>query len=335
MLPTNQSKATPLEVSLESSDQQVANARIIIEYGSSGLGKSTEAEKFARYEYEKTGLPGILVSAEDSSKNVFEPLISIGVVKPIWLSKVKQPLVWIRKITQGRFPLDVEGKTWSDPIEPGQYGFVIVEGLSTLAEQVLEDQRENHRFLREQKGDAFELGGEKFAPASQTAYGFTQQEMIRALKSSGMLPVDRVLWTAHEAAGTEDNEAIRGPGLVGKAGTNLVQKWCGVLLHVEEVRSVVKASDGGSLTVQKPRVYFTRHPDPKLPAITYPAKVTLPPAIRSRLNAQYPNGYYEPTLEYGSGLDKFLETEERLIREAAETGKKWKEQIDAKKGGKR
>ena len=143
--------------------------------------------------------------------------------------------------------------------------------------------------------------------ASQTAYGFTQSEGIKLLKASGALPVERVLWTSHEAKGKDEfgGEAIRGPKLVGSAATNLVPKLVGVLLHAERVDGQV-------------RCYFQAHPDQINPKISWKGKITVAPSAAQAFKQKYPTGYFIPTLPkdgyVGSndGLIPFLQLEEEI-----------------------
>lgn len=317
VLPVAATKGQPLDIKLEKSDVQAAAARTIVAYGDSGTYKSTNARFFAQYLFEKTGKPVRLISAEDSSKIVFQPLIEIGVVEPVFMTKVREPLVMLRRLARGEWPtFNEKGEAQWQPLEKwrGNVSGYIIEGLSSISEQLLEDQRDNHRFLREQKSDAFEIGSEKFAVASQTAIGFVQMEMLRHLRSFGSLPVDRVLWTAHEAKGKEEDSGlpIRGPALVGTAKTAGIQKYCGVLLHFDTVQGKV-------------RVYYEAHPDPTFPNLNYKAKTTIPAEQIAELRNIFKGGYFEPTPN--GGLDKFLEVEEKLVAASASNLGEWKEKV--------
>jgi hypothetical protein len=328
----SQYQAAPLEVPLDKSDAQVVAARTIIGYGDSGLFKSTNARFFAQHIYKKTGKPVRLIAAEDSSKTIFEPLIEVGIVQAVFFTKAQEPLVTLRRLSRGEWPVSgADGKVTWVPLKPGEIGGYIGEGLTSMSEQLLEYCREKHLYLREQKNDAFEIGGEKFATASQTAFGFVQSEMLRAIKSFGMLPVDRVLWTAHETKGQEEDTkaAIRGPALVGTAMTPRLQKYCGVLLHFDGYPVEEKGKDGLKITRTKVRVWYQRHPDAQYPNISYPAKITLPVEMLAQLEKEYPGGFFEPTTL--GGLDKFLESEARLTDTATDELRKWKAEVDAQR----
>lgn len=325
-------------------DDSSVKGRIIMDYGDSGDGKSTRAHSFARYYYAKTGKPVLLVSAEDSSKLVFQDLIDAGIVKPIFLTSSQTPLVTYERITEGELPLvgetepiirKVGGKEevvgqkqkWRK-IGPDEFSAAIFEGLSTIAENVLDYLRENGRFPREQS-DGFQDGGRTFMAASQTAFGFTQSEGLKLLRTSGMLPVERVLWTAHEAKGKDEfgGGAVRGPKLVGSAATNVVRKLVGVLLHTDRVNGEI-------------RVYFENHPDQTNKAIEWKAKITVAPTQAKKFKAKYPQGYFVPTLPtdgyVGSkdGLIPFLELEEEIRSQSSDAASRLAQSFNTKRGEK-
>lgn len=316
------SEADSGEFDLVQSDVSLVQGRIILDYGDSGDGKSTRAHSFARYYFISTGLPVVLVAAEDSSKAVFQDLIDAGIVVAVFLTDPKTPISTYERIVEGDLPLlgqyetkivkkdgkDVEVKKqkWSSKEEnSGKYSAYIFEGLSTISENILDHLRETGRFPREQS-DGFVEGGRTFMAASQTAYGFTQSEGVKLVKTSGMLPVSRVLWTAHESKGKDefDGTIVRGPKLVGSAATNVIRKHVGVLLHTERVN--------GEL-----RTYFEKHPDQLSPKIEWTAKVTVNPFFAKELKKKHPGGYIVPTVpEQGAdyltakdGLIPFLELE--------------------------
>jgi len=322
-LPVATDTGAPLALDLGQSETQLVSAKTLIQYGNSGLGKSTEFRKAARYFYELRGLPVRLVSAEDSSKQIFEDLINIGVVEAFFVTKARNPLATFRQFARGAWPREEKsgGVTWV-PWEH-QASAYIVEGLTSMAEQLLEYFRENGMFLREQANDAVVTGGERVSPASQTAFGVAQDEMIAALKGYAAIPgIERVIWSAHEVAASEDGSSIRGPALVGSKKTSLIQKHVGTLLHIDAI------PENGKIVR---RVYFVRHPDPAQPHITYPAKTTLPPEATRRLLSLYPGGYYDADLE--SGLGEFLRSEAECLASSQSSGLAWKREVDARRAG--
>lgn len=322
-----QHQGAPLQMDLGQGDQELIAGRTTILYGESGVGKSTNLRFVAQQLYQETGLVTRLISFEDSTKTIFKPLIDLSMVQALFLTKMPDPLVVLRRLSRGDWPVfkaDGTIASWTR-LRPNEVAGYLIEGLTSGSESLLEELREEHRFLREQKTDAFEIGAEKFAPASQTAFGFVQQEMLRGIKGFGMLPVQRVVWSAHETTGAEEDtkDPIRGPGLVGSKATAKVQKYCGTLLHFE-----IDKSKGAP----KPRIYYRQHPDWKFPNISYPAKTTVPVEMLGELEKMFPGGYFEPGVTYGTGLDKFFSVVDGLVaRFTHQELSAWMHEVDAQR----
>lgn len=316
-------------------------ARTIIMYGDSGLGKTTNAVEFAKLVYEVTRKPVRLIAHEASSQIPFAPLVEIGVVVPLYLMNVERPLPALRRLSRGDWPVQDAAGKWTWKPWDGSAGGYILEGLTSLSDLLLENQRDTQRMMAEQREKSFEEveGGEKFAFAksSLSNYDFVQTEMLRNLKAFAGLPIWRILWTAHELKGEDEDtrQAIRGPGLVGKAKTGAIQKYCGVLLHIEGYSTTNKWVEGGeklSLVSTRRRIWFTPHPDQNFEKITYPAKVTIPVERVPELNKRYPHGYFEPTLQVDGtlrdSLADFLRLEDRLQAAAVDQAWAWKDRVD-------
>jgi hypothetical protein len=314
-------------------DSTLVQGRLIMDYGDSGDGKSTRAHSFARYYFIKTGLPVVLIGAEDSSKAVFQDLIDAGIVVPVWITGSTTPISMYERLTEGDLPvggafeeisktIKKDGKDvttvslkqkWTKREENiGNYSAYIFEGLSTIAENILDHLRETGRFPREQS-DGFVEGGRTFMAASQTAYGFAQSEGIKLVRTSGMLPVERVLWTSHESKGKDefDGSLVRGPKLVGSAATNVMRKHVGVLLHTERVNGEI-------------RTYFDNHPDQQSPKVEWKSKITVSPFFAREMKKRHPGSYFVPQLPKEGqdlltaedGLIPFLRLEEEIRAKA-------------------
>lgn len=269
-------------------------------YGNSGIGKTTQLYYVAKRLHAETGKPVRCVSWEDSSRMIYAPLIQSGAMDYLSVVSSPDPLALLAELREGNWPTP-DRKGWMQREKwAGEVSGYILEGLTTGCESVLEACRQGHRFLREQAKDAFETGGRKFTAASQTAYGFAQAELLVAVKQFSDLPVDFVLWSAHEAGGMDDDAGlIRGPALVGKAKTARVQAYVGAVLHLDRTPNGVYC-------------FFKPHADPAMPGVTYPAKITLPPEVAAQLQAKYPDGRFPVRLERPDLAD-FLFT----VRDAA------------------
>lgn len=244
-------------------DQNSWEGRTTVIYGDSTSGKSTNLFEAALYLANKYQKPVRLITAEDSTKNIMLPLIHNGIVKCLTISRINEPTSVMRALASG---------DWTDK-EPA-CGYLI-EGLTTIAEAIQEENREHKRFLGEQAGNSYTTeSGEILSLPGQFSYGFVQLEMVRYMRQFSMLPgVERVIWSAHEYKGQPDGGTpVTGPGLVGKAGTNQVIKHCGSLLHLDVVSKQGKTAR---------RLYFASHPDAVTPAVIALAKTTLPLAAQS------------------------------------------------------
>ena len=313
--------ATPIDFEPEvQSDVKQIQGRTIIEYADSGDGKTTRAHSLARYYYRKSGGKRVrLVAAEDSTKAVFQDLIDAGIVEPFFMLTSKSPLVTLDRIVEGEWPKD--GKWEAKKDWEGDVSAYIFEGLTTFSEVVLDYLRNTNRFPREQK-DAFTDSGRTYMAASQTAFGFTQSYMIEKLKWAGMLPVDRVLWTAHEAKGNDEFEknAIRGPKLVGSAATDTLRKYVGTLLHTDRVNGLL-------------RTYVVNHPDLTNPKTLWKAKLTVPPSHALEVARRFKDGFFTPELpvsDYSGkdGLIPFLEWEAETRTDSGNAAMKFKEMVN-------
>lgn len=336
-----------LELEIAVSDIKKIQGRTIIDYADSGDGKSARAHSLARYYFAKSGGKKVrLVAAEDSTRNVFQDLIDAGIVEAVFMLDSKSPMITMERITEGEWPLTgqfdertvtkkingkdelvtIKSQKWQKKEEwEGSVSAYIFEGLTTTCEIILDYLTSTGRFQREQK-DGFDEGGRTFMAASQTSYGFTQGEGIKLLKTAGMLPVERVLWTAHEAKGKDEfgsDGAVRGPKLVGSAATDTIRKYVGVLLHSDRVK-------GENGKPDEIRTYVTNHPDPKNTSIAWKAKVTIPPTKAKEFAANYPKGYFVPQLPDGDnysgddGLIPFLKFEAKIQASATDAAAKFK-----------
>lgn len=301
-------QATPLKIDLGNTDSIDAIGRTTIIYGDSTAGKSTQLAAAAEYIYTKTGKKVRLISAEDSSKSVFLPLIASGKVEAIFVSKISDPISVFRRLSKGEWPSETGDL---QPIDRGTVGAYILEGLATIAELFQEDNREKGRYLGEQDKNSHVENGERLSLPGQFSYGFVQMEMVRLLRTFAMIPgLDRVIWSSHEASGVDDDgRPLRGPTTVGKKSVGAISKYCGTLLHLDIV------SEGAKIIR---RLHFRSHSDPKVPTISSPCKITIPLTDQAEFVRliKGEKGYIDTTVEDGalvSSLADILAAEDVLM----------------------
>lgn len=316
------------------------SSKVVIIFGDSGLGKSTQLYYAAKWAFNKTGKPVRLISVESSSQTIFQSLIDAGIVESFIVPKLKDPFSVFRKLSYGEWP-NRSGVFAAG--NPQNYSAYIWEGLTSTSECLLEDCREKGRSVGQDVVGKFEENGEKFSKAAPSHYDLVQSEAIRALKTFAALPIGYLFVSAHEAAGKDNDTAkslIRGAGMVGSAKVDTVKKWCGTLLHLEGYPVTVQLADkdgaGKALTVQrtKTRAWFQPHPDMNNPMVTYPAKTTLPPDKMPKLLEKFPSGFFEPTLSEGTGLDTFMESMTGLLEASTTDLTAWKKEVEARHAGK-
>ena len=341
-------------------------SKVGILYGGSASYKTTNFEYLARSLYERTGKPSRLVSVEASSFQIFQPLVDIGVVEPLYIAGHKDPLTLLRWLMGGQWPTEMAGGEWSwKPTPPGKLSAYFFEGLSSSSELLLDDQCSKHRKISEKVVGAFEEGCscgavdrnskdefgrykhakdcryEMFGHAAKSHYGFVQNELIRLLTACQSLPSEYIWWSAHEAMGEEKDtrKPIRGPAIGGSAKTDAVQKYCGTLIHCEMYSRVApmtaEQKQGGemSTTESKVRMWYKSHPDKDFPNIEYKAKTTVPAPELHKLEKEYPGGFFVPGREHG--LDEFVKAQEDVIAGRTEDLEGWKAGIDEKFKGER
>lgn len=217
-----------------------------------------------------------------------------------------------------------------------RYSAYVIDTIDSLGELLLEDLRSKGRKISEEPVGLFTEEDEKFAANPKSHYGFVQREVLARMASWSGLPVERILFSAHERRAEDDDEAktpIRGPALVGKAATARIPKDVGTLIHCEKLTDATEVMVDGK-KVQKitnrSRWYFVSHPDPLIPRVTYSCKPRFPPNQVQPLMDKWPSGYFEPGLEYGgTGLDAYLRFEDELLAKQTGAEREWKAKIDA------
>jgi hypothetical protein len=198
-------------------------------------------------------------------------------------------------------------------------GGYIFEGCTTLAEacmQALTSDRTLYAKILSGKKDnegmdmatglaapGYEEEGEMLGQHNKSHYGAIQKDVVDWIKQSpkelyraSRGRIKHVLWTSHEAKGTDDFDKITtiyGPAIVGQKGGDKLQKDVGTMIHMD---SVLKPD--GSREV---RAYFREHMDPDPmqagAGVKWQAKPRLSPTPEAlkALEQRYPGGYFVPT----------------------------------------
>ena len=206
-------------------------------------------------------------------------------------------------------------------------GMVAIEGLSTISAMLMQDHIRNLRKIAEDIVGDFtgtvdvqvqDAQGKvtqsqetmKFGKSGRAHYGHIQDFVLLDLVPRfATLPVARVVWTAHEAKGTDDitgvKDSVLGPATIGKAAVARTAMKFGDTFHLVASTASVTGADRQSRLVTTYRAYYGPHPDEQLTRMYWPAKLSLPLDRVDALNAQFPGGYVPLTIHDG-GLEKFL-----------------------------
>jgi hypothetical protein len=304
--------------------------RTLIGFGESGTYKTHNLGLAYKYLYEKTGKPGIHWCWDASGWAPIQPLVNVGIVRPIMCVGLRFPWTAVRKMGMGLVPGTA---VWEKPT-PDEYGWAGVDTISGIGDTLMENLRsEGRQIAQDVVGKWVEGVGdtqETFCNNPMSHYGVVQREVLSLFRHMAALPLEYVLYMTHEAMGeTEDTRSpIRGPALCGKAATPKVPKEVGACLHFEAYSRVPQAKEGEAVQVaeSKVRAFFQSHPDPKVPNVMYNCKPRVPASQIPALLARFPGGFFVPTLT--SGLDEFLRAEDELIEAASGSEAEWKRAVD-------
>ena len=309
--------------------------KVVLIYGESGTYKTSNVGMFAKWIYEKTGKATRLLSGDGGGWAPIQPEIDAGIIVPFSMVGIDNPIDTPKMLCRGYWPeynkekqktelLPPTEETWK---EIGGYAFEGITSFATLAMRKLAakgprlGQDPSYKYI---EGTTTAYG------LNQSYYGFVQNHIFDLLILSNNLPVERVLWTAHETEATDDDgskSTIIGPEVVGAKATPKVPTWVGDCLHYDFYIKEEKKIEGSRIPqkIYGVRAYFVPHPHERT-GYVQKAKPRVPPAQLPALMERYPGGYFEPSLT--SGLDEYLSLIEELTAKQTCSLASWKEEID-------
>lgn len=338
----------------------MANTTICL-YGKTDTAKTTSVGFLSRYLFEKYKKPMRLVSADTGGGwRSIQNYVDAGLIIPFSIRNETSPIYILHKLVQGYWPLDLEdgirksGRFGIDYSNVSGYAF---EGLTSISDMIMNhiagkklsqdsaykltlDSMGGETISAGEKSEKYNLSDDKLVnekglplkqevvgTAAMAHYGFVQDKVPEIMEKSWDLPVEIVIWTAHEAAGedTVNNLIIRGPALVGKKGTAKIGRKVGMLIHAQPV-GVAKTSAKVE-EEREIRYYFMSHPDVVNSRLTWDAKPRVDSEIIPELLKKFPGGYFCPSTKYGSGIDYYLKVEAELSSKGSDELKKWRDKI--------
>jgi len=347
-------------------------ATTIVLYGETDTGKTTSVGFLARMLFAKTKKPLRLISADTGGgwKSI-QKYIDVGIIQALSIRNEKSPVFLMHKLVEGYWPLEIDkngirasSKMTKDLSNISGYAW---EGLTSLSDLFMAhlsgkklgqdsayklelDSLGNEAIGSGDKFDRTSLTNEKLVDekgiplskeiigvAAQSHYGFIQNIVPLLMEKTYDLPVEVVLWTAHQAQAEDaiSRNIVRGPALAGKKGTPKIGRKVGALIHAENVGDIKQVSVGSGGPGQKPkdhesreiRYYFISHPDRENSKMVWPAKPRLDVEQIPELMKLFPGGYFIPSTKPGTGLDYYLEIEEKLMGKGVEELERWKQEI--------
>lgn len=314
----------------------MAKAKTSIWFGESGMGKTTALSHLIEHVYETTGKITRVASIEHWAP--LQRLIDAGIVELIDIREFPDPLPLMRRIYLGEWPATHDkitelgasaNATWitkimrpADWSKVGLFGF---EGITTFSSALLPDYVRKGRKVSQEIVGAYQEQGERFGAPAPSHYGAAQNAIIEMLVQLPKLPVDRIVWTAHEAKGEDDiyKTLVLGPGSVGKAITEKMQPLVDDLLHFWSPQKV-----------DERRVYFERHAAGIGQDLKWPSKLGAHPTVKARLLTKWPGGYFTLKMDgekYTEGMKDFCQEFDRLSLEVSKEAAQWKAEIDKKR----
>lgn len=335
-------------------------ARSGVIYGGTGTRKTTQVKRLAHYIAKKTGKATLLLSTDGGGWSPCQPEIDAGMILAYRCETANLPLVLLRKISQGYWPVNTEEtnpeKINLTRINYNDIGGVAVEGWSSISQVVMrylpdqgisvggEDRKKpnsNMAFMQAVMVDG-SWTPENYGSNTRGDFGFVQNFLYGLVTNFSSLPVEYVLHTALEAK-TEDDDrtTINGPMIAGKKGTSQCGAWVGDMIHAQDypVAKKIMVPDPNDSTKQieqmtidmTVRFHFKKHLDPTT-NIPFPAKPRVTPEQIGALDKRFPGGYFEPTADGRDGFDAYLETVDELSMGQADSLRGWRERLDAKLG---
>jgi len=330
-------------------------AETLLLYGESDTGKSAQLGKIARWHFDRTGEISRLISADSGwqsipDKDIYSPSNPEGIIEAWNVQALPDPWAPLAAVTEGEWPRVVagpEGKLKLRMVKPvfkegriigagdrvvGQYFF---EGISTFGQAGMQDHLRAQRQIGQDVVGKFvstfdEEGADgktsprsmTFAKAGQSHYGQVQDWiLLDMVPRTGAMPVERVIWTGHEAKGTDEitgmANSVLGPATVGKATVDRTVQKFGHTFHLDVDTSFVMGADKSQKIVRTFRAWFVKHPDKVLTKMSWPTKVSLDIGRSTELLKRFPGGFIPLTVE--SGLEQFLEFLQEARVEPAKT----------------
>lgn len=344
------------------SPPKLPTASTALVYGETNTFKTTELAYLAQWVYETTGKKTRYIRADLGGSTHIKKWIDAEIMDELFIhAGFKSIKTLIRALWTGawkpistrngklvltppvirevKLPGEVQigaAQTYKVSMLQEPVGMYAIEGISSIATRLLREITREGRKIGEDVVGEFseesmlpEGAAEKFAAPGRAHYNFVQNFILDMISGFSSLPVDYVVFTAHDGKGedTTTKTVIYGPAVVGKAATSAIPPMVGDLFHLETVDpktgiSLQPAQKKEDSTV---RAYFQKHPDSQISSILWPAKPRFPPTVISSLFQKWPEGYIDLKKNH---LWEYFKYRDEIEKSQGDDLRKWKEEID-------
>lgn len=236
----------------------------ILLFGDTGDGKTVQFGELALRAFLVEHRKSRLYTWDEGGYRSIDPLVRRGVIDVVDCRGLSAPFDFLDKVAQG-LVLDTGGKWVADP-RVSDLAVLGFEGLTEGGDLLMREMAEmSGRGINIGGGGAFNFknGTLTIGSNNQSHYGQAQGHLSAVVKRSFRIAGEgHVVWTAAARRGQDaDNQAaILGPQIVGKALTSEVPRWFVYTFHLLSVPA--------DQLLKKPaehRLYFRDHYDPSIP----------------------------------------------------------------------
>ena len=237
-------------------------------YGGPATAKSESIARLIEHVF-KTTKKRARVAVGDGSALTYEHLVDAGIADLCDFGTRPWPQDTMQKLSEGYWP-DAKGNLVpTSDAEMATIGVYVFEGLSVAGAYIMGNVKGG---LAERSGRGEKIGqdspiriiegdtnpangqliagsgpGSTFGGNPPSHYNVAQRTILECLQRSKALPVDYVLWTAHEADNNpekdQNKESLVGPEVVGKALTGSIQRNFNNTLHFVTVSKKERTVD--------------------------------------------------------------------------------------------
>lgn len=316
-------------------------------YGESRTFKTSQLALIAMYTYEKTGKPTRYITADTGGWGHIQQYIDSGIIQLYKIDEEHNPLTQVRALMAGGWnPYTLpDGKIQFEPpaingLYDKKVGAYHIEGLTSIATRLLRFlAKKGIKISQEVVGQFFDQSmmegvsqSEGFAAPAQSHYGFVQNFVFDMMAAFSNLPVDQVIFTAHESKGedTLSRTPVFGPGVVGKAATANVAWQVGDMFHCQSAVAVPTSPSTKPVTVTNEqkmtvRAYFQKHPDDQVPTILWQAGPRFAKDQIVEFFRKWPEGYIDLNID---SIADYFRLRDNLKGKMVNDLAKWKEEQD-------